>query len=146
MKRMSSIILFSFFVLLSSTSFIYAVEPVAVIGLWRTKKSIEEEKAAIIEIYKCENKYCGKIAWLKDLEALDKRNQDESKRRQKLVGLNLIWGFEFDDDEWVNGKIYNPENGKEYKCSMWLEGNGILIVKGCLVAFFCKKQTWYREN
>ena len=45
--------------------------------------------------------------------------------------------------KWEGGKIYNPKNGKTYKCSIWLDGNN-LKVRG-YVAMFYETQTWTRK-
>ena len=42
------------------------------------------------------------------------------------------------------GKIYNPKNGKTYKCSIWLDGNN-LKVRG-YVAMFYETQTWTKSK
>ena len=46
-------------------------------------------------------------------------------------------------DKWEGGKIYNPKNGKTYKCSIWLDGNN-LKVRG-YVAMFYETQTWTKK-
>ena len=45
-----------------------------------------------------------------------------------------------DDDEWDDGEILDPENGKVYDCKIWVE-DGKLQVRG-YVAFFFRTQTW----
>ena len=125
------------------TSSLYAVGSDDLLGIWKTEKDLSSEGSKIT-IYKCGDRYCGRISWLRNPEILDSNNKDEEKRNRKLLGLDMIFGFEFEDDEWENGNIYNPQNGKTYSSAMSLEGMDILKVKGC-VAFFCKSITWYRE-
>ena len=65
----------------------------------------------------------------------------------ELIGLEIIWGMEQKNDKWASGEIMDPENGKIYGCSMWLDkedpdGN-TLKVRGWL-AFLYRTQTWYR--
>ena len=92
-----------------------------VLGVW-----LNEDKDAHVEIYKDGDKYFGKIVWLKTpireetgKPKLDKENEDESLRTRPVMGLLLLNDFEFDgDDEWEDGTIYDPKNGKTYKCYM----------------------------
>ena len=53
--------------------------------------------------------------------------------------------LEKDDDEWGDGEILDPNNGKIYDCKIWLEGNDILKVRG-YVGFFYRTQTWKRKK
>jgi uncharacterized protein (DUF2147 family) len=45
-------------------------------------------------------------------------------------------------DEYSEGNILDPENGKIYRCKLWLE-NGDLKVRGYWGPFF-RTQTWKR--
>ena len=60
-----------------------------------------------------------------------------------LVGVNILTGLTKKGDKWEGGKIYNPKNGKTYKCSIWLDGNN-LKVRG-YVAMFYETQTWTKK-
>jgi len=95
-----------------------------ILGVW-----MNEDKDANVEIYKDGDFYNGKIVWLKDpireetgKPKLDKENEDESLRTRPVMGLLLLKGFVFDgDDEWEDGEIYDPKNGKTYSCYMEFE-------------------------
>jgi len=92
-----------------------------ILGIW-----LNEDKDAHIDIYKEEGKFYGKIIWLKDpideetgKPKLDDENEDESLRNRPVMGLMLLRDFVFDgDDEWEDGRIYDPKNGKDYSCYM----------------------------
>jgi uncharacterized protein (DUF2147 family) len=45
-----------------------------------------------------------------------------------------------DDGEYVDGDILDPENGKVYRCKLWVE-EGKLQVRG-YIAFLYRTQTW----
>ena len=81
-------------------------------------KWITEAGDAQVEIYQQGDKINGKIVWL--------QQGPETK------------------DKWEGGKIYNPKNGKTYKCTIWLEGNN-LKVRGYLGIFY-ETQTWKRGH
>lgn len=59
---------------------------------------------------------------------LDSDNQKESLRSRPLVSIELMKNFSFDEDKWVGGSIYNPKNGKTYKCEISLAEDGTLHV------------------
>jgi len=107
-----------------------------ILGVW-----LNEDKDAHVEIYKEGDKYYGKIIWLKEpidpetgKPKLDDENEDESLRSRPVMGLLLLRDFVFDgDDEWEDGRIYDPKNGKDYKCYMEFPDNDdkdLLKVRG----------------
>ncbi len=116
-----------------------AADADAILGSWNTA-----ENKSKIEIFKCGSHYCGKIAWLKEplypeddekgmagQSKVDRNNPDPALRRQPLVGLQLMEGFSHDgDNRWQGGLIYDPENGKQYKCKLTLEPPDRLHVRG----------------
>jgi len=117
-----------------------------VLGTWMTKG-----ERSHVRIEKCGEKLCGSIIWLKDPNRkdgkpkIDARNKDENKRGRRILGLPLMTAFEATDDPkfWVNGEIYNPENGKTYNCEMTLQEDGILKVHGYVgVPLFGESQYW----
>ncbi|MBU3915151.1 DUF2147 domain-containing protein [bacterium] len=144
MLKKISMLLSIFAFALVSASGVYAVGKDDVLGVWGIP--VKDSKTVFkteVEIYNCGEKYCGKMIKVSNPEALDAANKDEALKGRKLLGLEMIWGFEFDDGMWEDGKIYNAENGKTYNSKMSLKSNEVLEVKGC-VAFFCQGMDWYR--
>ena len=105
----------------------------SVLGKWRAGT---DSGACVIEIYQSGGVYNGKIVWLE--ESVDKdgkpvkdvNNPDKSLRDRPLLGLNLLSDLKPDGKGgYKDGKIYDPEGGKTYRCSMRVE-NGVLKVSG----------------
>ncbi|MDD5457025.1 MAG: DUF2147 domain-containing protein [Candidatus Margulisbacteria bacterium] len=131
------------------------VDADSILGKWYTVSENSQ-----IEIYKNNTEYKGKIVWLKNpyfgerypdkigKPKTDVMNPDLKKQDQPLLGLELLNGFHFNDNDkrWVDGTIYNPEDGKNYYCNMQLENKDILRVRGSLDAwgFLGKTQVWSR--
>ena len=114
----------------------------SIVGLWLVPKG-----DAKVTISKCGAKYCGKITWMQNPEDLDVENPDESKRTRKILGLNILRGFVFDDGEWNGGKIYDPDTGNTYKCKMWMESKNKLNVKGYIgISLFGRSEVWTRTK
>lgn len=83
-------------------------------GKWLT-----EAGDAQVEIYEHNGKVNGKIVWLqKGPDTKDVHNKDEKLRTRKLMGVNILSGLSKKKDKWEGGRIYNPKNGKDYKCSI----------------------------
>ena len=131
-----------------------AAEGDALVGKWWNEK-----KDAQIDIYNCEAKYCGKIVLLKEpvypandakgmagKPKVDRENPDAAKQKRPIMGLNLLAGFSYAGEKvWEGGTIYNPEDGKTYKCKLTLESPEQLKVRGYVgLPAFGKTQYWTR--
>lgn len=132
----------------------YGASPDAILGKWLNGK-----QTAHVEIYKADGKYYGKIVWLKEpvypaddkkgmagKQKVDRENPDTAKRSQPILGLVILRDFAFvKDNLWENGMIYDPENGKDYKCKMTLESPDILNVRGFIgISLIGRTDTWTR--
>lgn len=112
-------------------------------GVWLT-----EDGKARIKVEKCGGRLCGYAVWLRTplndqgQPRLDFRNPDPKKRTRHSLGHQLIMGLKPNAEGKHEGKIYNAEDGKFYDVTVWSEEAGELTVRGCLVAFLCKSQTW----
>jgi len=115
------------------------------LGTWLVGNS-----KAKIKIYKNGSKFNGKIVWLKEptysdgTAKIDKNNPDLAKQKQPLLGLDLLKDFVFEDNHWDNGTIYNPENGKTYKCKITYR-DGKLDVRGYIgFTLIGRTDVWFR--
>lgn len=129
-------------------AFAPAKNPDAVVGTW-----LNGTKKGHVQIYKQGNQYYGKLIWLKEPNdpetgkpKTDNKNTNASLRSRPILGLNLMSGLKYDGDNvWADGKIYNPEDGKEYNCKMTLKDNNTLDVRGYVgISLIGKTQTWVR--
>ena len=115
-----------------------AVEGDDILGEWVTK-----DRDCRVEMFKKGHRYFGKIAAIKQPNylpgetngmdgkpRLDSNNQNESLRSRPLVGIELMKDFRFDNGKWIGGRIYDPKNGKTYKCEISLAEDGMLHVRG----------------
>jgi uncharacterized protein (DUF2147 family) len=125
-----------------------AISADAIIGTWLT-----EGGKAKVQIYKAGDTYNGKIVWLKNptyedgSPKVDKNNPKKERQKDPIIGLNLVKGFVFDNDEWINGSIYDPENGKTYNCKIEFNKGGWLQVRGYIgISLIGRTQTWYKVS
>ena len=121
-----------------------------ILGTWFT-----DDKETKIEIYKTGDKYSGKIVWLQEpneddgTPKIDDENPDPELQKRPIMGLILLDGFSYNakKEEWKDGTIYDPKNGKTYDCFMWMEGEDLMI-KGFVMGmrFVGRKTTWTRPD
>jgi uncharacterized protein (DUF2147 family) len=120
-------------------------ESTSVIGLWKSIDDRTGYPRAIIEISKEDSTISGRIMelfWLPDegpnpicLEC------EGDLKKTKIVGMKMLWDFEYAKGQFVNGKIMGPGNGKTYNSSMWLLDNENLKIRGYWGPFF-RTQVW----
>jgi uncharacterized protein (DUF2147 family) len=58
-----------------------------------------------------------------------------------------MWNLRYDDAEYVDGFVYNPEDGGTYKVKAELGGTDSLKVRGYLgISLFGQTKTWTRYH
>ena len=119
-----------------------------ILGKWKTIDDETGEPKSIVEIFMKGNKAYGKVVTIlnpeKQESICDLCEDDDDRKNKKVLGMEIIRGLEKDGNEWEDGTILDPNNGKVYDCKLWVE-DGVLQVRG-YVAFFFRTQTWYRVN
>ncbi len=123
------------------------------IGIWLTSEGTTQ-----IRIFKAtDGKYYGKIVWLDEPNEkdgnpkIDDKNPDVKLQSRPLMNLLILRGFSYDEgnEQWNNGTIYDPKNGKTYDCYMWFEDDiNTLQIKGYVlgIKFLGRETTWKRED
>jgi len=131
-----------------------AYEGDAIAGIWLT-----EGKEAQIEIYRCGFKYCGRIVSTSDpvytpeedmkragKPKTDDCNPDPALRGRPIIGLQLLWNLRYiGGNKWVDGRVYDPDNGNDYACRLSLASNDRLEMRGYFfVPLFGRTTEWTR--
>jgi len=119
-----------------------------IFGKWVTIDDESGKKRSVVEIYKKGDKAYGKIIKLfrepdEDPDPVCEECTDYRKDK-KVIGMEIITDMQPEGEEWAEGEILDPENGKVYRCKIWLEGNE-LKVRGYLY-FFYRTQTWVKAD
>lgn len=129
-------------------SLLAQTKPDDITGVWLTAGN----EPAKIQIYKQGETYFGKIMWLKNpvengKPRVDENNPDKNKRSQPVMGLVILKNFKFDEDEWEGGKIYDPESGKTYSCTITLQNKNTLKVRGYIgISLIGRTEYWKRAE
>ena len=130
----------------------------AILGLWRTQSG--KKGAAIVKIVRDGNRYKGTIVWLEKplygpgeerpgQPKVDLENPNPKLRERPLIGLELLRGFVWKPGghRWEKGTIYDPANGKTYKCKMELQNPGTLKVRGFIgFSLLGRTEIWHRVS
>ena len=70
-----------------------------------------------------------------------------SELNQPIEGLIILKGLTRDGEQWTGGTILDPANGKEYQCTLTLEGDSELNVRGFIgFSFIGRTQRWKRMD
>ena len=132
-----------------------------ILGMWLS--GAEGKELARVHIYKDSGpdskKYYGKIVWLEypefreddeqgmaGMTKVDRENPDPKLRSRPILSLVILKGFRFEPDRkwpWIGGTVYDPENGKTYRCRMRLEKDGGLRIRGYVGIPLFGRSTWW---
>jgi uncharacterized protein (DUF2147 family) len=132
------------FVLFTATASYSAVSG-DVLGVWKTDGGDSQ-----VELFRCGEKVCGKIVWLKVPQYIDisdgplgqtkvnLKSPDPAQKNRPIVGLQVIKELTPGGvKRWVGGTCYDPESGKSYKCTMQQTESGRLELRGYIgIALF----------
>ena len=119
-------------------------------GVW-----LNEEGTGKVKIYKAKNgKFYGKIVWLKEplrngKPKLDEENPDEEMRKKQILGLLILKGFEKEEDEeneYEEGTIYDPKNGKTYSCVITHNGDKLDVAGYVGFSWIGRTTVWTRTT
>jgi uncharacterized protein (DUF2147 family) len=80
-------------------------------------------KGLVLHIFDCQHPVCGRIVWI-----------GRAARRPAQCGKTIVWGLPAQGrNEWADGSILDPDDGRVYRLAATLETDGTLharIFKG----------------
>lgn len=124
-----------------------AAQDATLAGVWaHANRRIE------LAIAPCGDRLCGTLVWLKNPNdadgqpLLDRLNPDPALRARPLLGLTVLQGLRrADEHSWVDGTIYNPNDGQSYDVSIAIEDDRTARVRAYVgLPLFGKTQFWTR--
>jgi uncharacterized protein (DUF2147 family) len=128
----------------------------AIVGLWQTEPSTGG--LAHVEITKAGTIYSGRIVWVErptyppdDEQGMagqtrvDRNNPDPALRKAPIIGLVIVRDFVYaGEKQWKDGFIYDPDNGKTYRCKARLEGNTLKLRGYIGISLLGRNALWTR--
>lgn len=153
-QLLTSKLLLSGILLMLVSPYVFAMSPDDILGVWDN-----ESKEAKIEIYKCMEKFCGKIVSLKHPDylpdskdgvpgtpRLDHNNPIPKLTSKPLLGLEIMQDLVYTgNDIWKDGRVYDPKNGYTYTGKVMLVSKNELKLRGYIgFAFFGRTEIWTR--
>jgi len=135
-------------VLLGTAAWAGTTSPV---GGWRTIDDNTGKERSIVRINEVNGELQGMVEKIFDRPGDDPRHlckDCKGERKDKpVVGMTILWGLKKDGDEWSDGEILDPDNGRVYRCKMTLSEDGTrLNVRGFIgISLIGRTQTWHRE-
>jgi uncharacterized protein (DUF2147 family) len=125
--------------------------PDAILGKW-----ISEERNLEVKVYKTGTEYKAKVLWFDDSDdkskpwntRTDDKNPNKELRSKKITDLDVLTGliYKEDDDEWINGVIYDSKTGKTWSAKVWINKNNQLKVRGYwLMSFLGETMSFNKE-
>ena len=124
-----------------------SIQAQSYIGTWKTVDDSTNESKSHVEVYEQNGKLYGKLVKLLTAEPGEVCKECTGDKKNKpLLGLVIIEDLNKVKDYYGKGTIMDPENGKEYGCSIWFEDGkpNELKVRGKHWTGIYRTQTWYR--
>ena len=129
----------------------------AILGVWATDPEGAGGQGHV-EVYKEDGKYFGKIIWLAEPvypaddpkgppgeKRTDLNNPDPDLQDRPVIGLLITKDFVYNGKGlWHKGTIYDPDNGKTYKCKIKFGKNEkVLKVRGFIGISLLGRTTYW---
>jgi uncharacterized protein (DUF2147 family) len=122
----------------------------SIIGAWKSIDDSTGKPRSIVRISETNGLYEGVIE-----KGFPEPNEEPNRKCDKcpgelkdkpIIGMKIINQMKKHEEEYKDGTIMDPDNGKIYKCKLWLEDGGKkLKVRGYIGPLF-RTQTWLREE
>ncbi|MDR1654131.1 MAG: DUF2147 domain-containing protein [Prevotellaceae bacterium] len=121
-------------------------------GLWVSVDDKSGREQSIVQIFKATNgMYYGKLLKLlderypKDILCVLCEGEDKNK---PVEGLLIIRNMKPDGNKLVGGTIFDPETGNTYHCTISLEGEKTLKLRGSLDkrGILGRSQYWIKKQ
>lgn len=140
------VFMIAFLMLFAFSGLSQAADP-SIVGVWSLpilKGKDKGKERSNVEIFEKDGVYSGKIVKLTSVPANTLCKSCKKDRKDKpLMGMLILWDLKKEAGRYAGGKIYDVEEGSEYKCSFTQISPDKLKVTACLM-FLCESHYWTR--
>lgn len=122
------------------------------VGLWQNIDDVSGKPRALIRITESDGTLKGVIEKAFPAPSEDQNPKcgkcDGVNKNASIVGLTILSGLRKDGEEYTDGEILDPDNGKVYSSKVHLTDNGKkLSVRGYIgTPLLGRSQTWVRQE
>jgi len=122
------------------------------VGLWKAIDDTTGKPSALIRITEERGELRGKIEQLFRAPGEDPNPKctlcSDARKDQPILGMTIVSGLKKDGDEYKDGEILDPNNGKIYKSKLSVHDGGKKVeVRGYVgVPMFGRSQVWLRQE
>lgn len=118
----------------------------AILGEWLTQKEENRPPGRVKFVRADDGTYMGILSWQSEPKK-DVNNKDPKLRDRPLVGIVLMWHLRYDDGEYTDGYVYNPENGGTYRMNAEVLSPESLKIRGYLgISLLGQSKIWSRYH
>ena len=120
--------------------------PDAILGEWCTQREENRPPGRINFVQAPDGTYMGIVSWSAEPKK-DVNNKDPKLRDRPIVGIVIMWHLRYDDGEYVDGYVYNTEDGGTYRMKAEVLSPESLKIRGYVgIALFGQTKTWSRYH
>ena len=118
------------------------------VGTWKTIDDGDGKARSTVQIEAAGQGLSGKVVSIfpRDCEPPDPVcNKCSGERNgRSFKPMIFLWRVKKSRNEWADGSILDPANGKIYRCKMWLEDGGDTLKVRGYWGIFWRTQMWRR--
>ncbi|MEZ4938063.1 MAG: DUF2147 domain-containing protein [Crocinitomicaceae bacterium] len=123
------------------------------VGKWRTYDDKTGEPNGKIELYLSNGSIVAKVLegpYVRNADgsmAKDVKNPDEKLRTRLILGMNFLYGFQWDAENtrWIKGRVYDSRSGNTYSAKLELVEKDKMKLTGYMgITLFGKSVYWTR--
>lgn len=121
-----------------------------ILGKWKTIDDTSGEVKSVVELFERKGKVFGKVVQTFPMPGEDpdpictKCDSEDERFQKKIIGMVILKDLIKFGDEYKDGNILDPENGKIYRYKAWLEGANLKL-RGYWGPFW-RTQTWVKAD
>ncbi|UTY60601.1 DUF2147 domain-containing protein [Massilia sp. erpn] len=122
------------------------------VGLWKNIDDVSGKPKALIRITETNGVLQGRIEKLFRAAGEEQNPKcdkcQDARKDQPILGMVFMSGLKKDGNEYNDGEILDPDNGKVYRSKLKLaDGGKKLEVRGYIgVPMLGRSQTWLRQD
>lgn len=131
------------FLTTSSQVFSNTLSEIDIVGTW-----VNQAGDGLVAIAETNGIYTGTISGSTDnKDRKDHHNPNPELRERSLLNVIVLGDFKYVGNlQWQDGWVYDPNNGKTYRCKMQLIDRKTLEIRGYIgISLFGRTETWTKR-